>query len=114
MNKELLQHLIACGYADDAGIAAEVVGAGGNRLLLCVNGEIVTLVNPILICADDNGVTVKKDNMKKVFSDSIDKLTDLKVTGVFGKKVCFTHNGTSYALKVKGGKTLVEYFKLIV
>ncbi|MDE5562014.1 MAG: hypothetical protein K2J01_00425 [Clostridiales bacterium] len=99
MNKELLQHLITCGYADDAGIAAEVVGAGGNRLLLCVNGEIVTLV---------------QDQMQKVFSDSIDKLTDLKVTGVFGKKVCFTHNGTSYALKVKGGKTLIEYFKLIV
>ena len=99
MNKELLQHLITCGYADDAGIAAEVVGDGGNRLLLCVNGEIVTLV---------------QDQMQKVFSDSIDKLTDLKVTGVFGKKVCFTHNGTSYALKVKGGKTLIEYFKLIV
>ncbi|MDE5592815.1 MAG: hypothetical protein K2I75_02675 [Clostridiales bacterium] len=99
MNKELLQHLITCGYADDAGIAAEVVGSSGNRLLLCVNGEIVTLV---------------QDQMQKVFSDSIDKLTDLKVTGVFGKKVCFTHNGTSYALKVKGGKTLIEYFKLIV
>ncbi|MDE7405718.1 MAG: hypothetical protein K2M89_02450 [Clostridiales bacterium] len=99
MNNEILQRLIECGYADDAGIAAEVVGEGGNRLLLCVNGEIVTLV---------------QDDMQKVFSDSIDKLQDLKVTGLFGKKVCFTHNGTFYALKVKGGKTLVEYFKLIV
>lgn len=99
MNSELLGQLIACGYADDAGIAAEVANADGTPYLLCVNGEIVTLV---------------QDHMQKVFSDSIDKLTDLKVTGVFGKKVCFTHNGTFYALKVKGGKTLVEYFKLIV
>ncbi|MDE6029273.1 MAG: hypothetical protein K2F90_03000 [Clostridiales bacterium] len=99
MNKELLQHLITCGYADDAGIAAEVVGEGGKPYLLCVNGEIVTLA---------------QDRMQKVFSDSIDKLHDLKVIGTFGKKVCFTHDGTSYALKVKGGKTLVEYFKLIV
>lgn len=99
MNNELLQHLITCGYVDDAGIAADVVGTDGKPYLLCVNGEIVTLVH---------------DRMQKVFSDSIDKLQDLKVTGLLGKKVCFTHNGTSYALKVKGGRTLVDYFKLIV
>ncbi|MDE7165084.1 MAG: hypothetical protein K2O04_06680 [Clostridiales bacterium] len=97
---ELLQHLIACGYADDAGIASEVVGADGEKYLLCVNGEIVTLV--------------RGEQMQKVFSDSIDKLTNLSVKGVFGKKVCFTHGGTEYVLAVKGGKTLVEYFKLIV
>ena len=100
MNVELLQHLIACGYADDAGIASNVVGADGNVYILCVNGEIVTLV--------------RSENMQKVFSDSIDKLTNLRVTGVFGKKVCFTHNGTEYALAVKGGKTLIEYFQRIV
>lgn len=100
MNMELLQHLIACGYADDAGIASEVVNADGEKYLLCVNGEIVTLV--------------QGENMQKVFSDSIDKLKDLKVIGLFGKKVCFTHNGTEYVLAVKNGKTLVEYFKLIV
>ena len=100
MNMELLQHLIACGYADDAGIVANVVGADGNAYMLCVNGEIVTLV--------------RSENMQKVFSDSIDKLTNLKVSGVFGKKVSFTHNGTEYVLAVKGGKTLIEYFKLIV
>ena len=100
MNKELLQHLITCGYADDAGIAAECRGADGRPYLLCVNGEIVTLVHG--------------EHMELVFSDSIDKLKGIKVSGLFGKKVSFTHNGHDYALAVKGVKTLVEYFKLIV
>ena len=98
MNTQLLGELIDSGYADDAGLAADVVNADGVRYYLCVSGEIVTLVSV---------------DMKKVFSDSIDKLSDLNVSGLFGKKICFSHCGTDYALKVKGGKTLVDYFKLI-
>ena len=100
MNGELLYRLIDSGYADEAGLAAEVVNTDGKLYYFCVCGEIVTLADT---------------EVKRVFSDSIDKLTDLTVSGIFGKKICFTHGGTYYALKVKGkgGKQLVDYFKLI-
>ena len=99
MNNEYLQDVIALGYADEAGVAADVTYSGG-RGVLCVNGEVVTLA--------------VGDPPSKVFSDSIDKLENLAVkAGLFGKKISFTHNGTAYTFAVKGGKTLIEYFKLI-
>lgn len=99
MKDEYLQKLIALGYADEAGVAADVSYSGGSGAL-CVNGELVTLAHG--------------DPPEKVFKDSIDKLQDLEVkSGLLGSSVCFTHNGEAYKLKVKKGKTLVEYFKLI-
>lgn len=99
MESEKLNALIDSGYADEAGLAAEVASADGVKYL-CVNGEVVTLA------AGDPPV--------KVFSDSIDKLENLTVkSGLFKKRICFTHNGEAYDLAVKGGKNVVEYFKLI-
>ena len=100
MNGELLGKLIDGGYADEAGLAAEAVDSDGKIYYLCVCGEIVTLADT---------------DAKKVFSDSIDKLSELAVLGVFGKKICFAHGGKHYALKLKGNgkKQLVDYFKLI-
>ena len=101
MNTELLQQLIEYGYADDAGIAADVTEViGGKQYVLCVNGELVTLAsgNP----------------PQKVFRDSIDKFGGIKVkSGVFKKTLSFTHSGTDYAFAVKNGKTLLQYFKLL-
>ena len=57
MESEKLNALIDSGYADEAGLAAEVASADGVKYL-CVNGEVVTLA------AGDPPV--------KVFSDSID------------------------------------------
>ncbi|MBD5131980.1 MAG: hypothetical protein HDT28_05245 [Clostridiales bacterium] len=100
MNNEILQLLIEKGYADEAGIAAEVTDAAGKNKALCVNGEVVTLVSG--------------DGADKEFSDSIDRLENLTVkSGLFKKTIAFTHNGTDYAFTVKGGKTLIEYFKMI-
>lgn len=99
MERETLTALIENGYADEAGLAAEVACSDGVKYL-CVNGEVVTLAagNP----------------PAKVFSDSIDKLENLTVkSGLFKKRVCFTHNGENYDLAVKSGKNVVEYFKLI-
>lgn len=91
--------MIDSGYADEAGLAATVVCADGVKFL-CVSGEVVTLA------AGDPPV--------KEFSDSIDKLENLTVkSGLFKKSVSFTHNGKDYALTVKDGKNVVEYFKLI-
>ena len=98
MTSELLNRLIGSGYADEAGLAAEAVNSDGKIYYLCASGEIVTLADA---------------EIKKVFSDSIDKLTELTVSGVFGKKICFAHGGTHYALKLKGGKQIVDYFKMI-
>ncbi|MCH5154502.1 MAG: hypothetical protein J1F71_04750 [Clostridiales bacterium] len=103
MNGELLGRLIDSGYADEAGLAAEAVNSDGKLYYLCVSGEIVTLAD------------AETNEIKKVFSDSIDKLTELTVSGIFGKKICFTHGGTHYALKLKGNgkKQIVDYFKMI-
>lgn len=100
MKDDVLQRLIELGYADEAGVAAEVTDGDGKPCLLCVNGEVVTLA--------------AGDPPQKLFSDSIDKLQELNVkSGLFSKRIAFVHNGTKYAFSVKGGKTLVEYFKLI-
>ncbi len=95
---EILNKLIELGYADEAGVAAEVVSRGETQYL-CVNGDVITLATAAL---------------EKIFSDSIDKIERLSIKGgLFGKSIRFTHSGTEYALKVKGGKNVVEYFKLL-
>lgn len=101
MNAQTLSAIIEKGYADEAGIAADVIDANtGKSYALCVNGEVVTLV--------------AADTLDKVFSDSIDRLENLAVrSGLFKKSVSFDHGGARYALSVKNGKTLLDYFKLL-
>ncbi len=101
MNAQTLSEIIDRGYADEAGIAADVIDAiTGKAYVLCVNGEVVTLA--------------AADTLDKVFSDSIDRLDHLEIkSGLFKKTVSFDHGGARYALSVKGGKNVFDYFKLL-
>lgn len=88
--------LLEKGFIDEAGVAAETDG----RTVLCVNGEVVSLV--------------RGDPPQKVFSDTVDNITDIVVKrGLFGGRLFFTHRGDGYAFKIKGGKTLLEYFYML-
>lgn len=99
MTNEYLQLLIDGGYADEAGITADVV-IGGENQTLCVNGEVVALV--------------KGNPPEKVFSDSIDRISNITVkSGLFKKTLKFSRGGTDYGFTVKGGKNLLDYFKLL-
>ena len=97
MKPEILQQLIDSGYADEAGLAATVTAADGKTYALCANGDIVTLAIG--------------DPPQKVFSDSVDRLKNVRVkSGLFKKTLAFTHDGTDYAFTVRDGKTMLEYF----
>ena len=99
MADEYLNELIERGFADEAAVAADV-SYDGKTGVLCVNGEVVTLVSG--------------DPPQKAMSDTIDKLSNLTVkSGLFKKTVAFEHGGTRYVFTVKNGKNLIEYFKLI-
>ena len=79
MNAEYIQSLIDGGYADEAAVAAEVELAG-EKNVLCINGEVVSLVHG--------------EPPQKIFRDSIDKLKNVVVkSGLFKKTpVSYTHH----------------------
>lgn len=103
MNEELKAQLLERGYLDEEEVYAVVKDAENAAKMLCASGEIITLVK-----ADG-----KPDTDFKVFSDSSDKLTNIKISGLFAKRLDFDYNGTHYSFAVSGGKRLIEYFKLL-
>lgn len=101
---ELFYMLKAHGYIDDENVSAYVrpVG-GGTTQMLCVCGEIVSLID----------VDGESDDFK-IFSDSIDRLRNISVkSGLFKKTVAFERDGKRYEFGVTGGKKLLDYFKLL-
>lgn len=99
LTAETLDNLKARGYVDDELLAAAAIAADGTELAGCVSGELVTLVR-----ADG----------EKLFSDSTDRLQNIKVkTGLFKRTLAFTHNGEAFELRVFGGKRLLQYFMLL-
>ncbi len=93
-----LQRLAADGKIGEGAIIAATEYNGGSAALV-VDGVTVTLYS----------------ENEKVFSDTTDRLSDISVkSGLFKKTVGFTHNGSRYELAVKGGKNLIDYFKLLI
>ena len=98
MTTEQMNNLIERGFADEARVAADAVYEG-KPCLLAVSGEVVSLIS---------------FDMQKIMSDSIDTLKDLTVkSGLFKKSISFTYHGAEYDITIKGGKTLLQYFKLL-
>ena len=99
ITEELIEKLAANGYIDDERLIAAATDADGAEYVLCINGELVTLA-----AADG----------QKIMRDSIDRLGDLTIkSGLFKKTVCFANNGREFSLTVKGGKNVIEYFRMI-
>ena len=101
MTQDYLAELMTRGYVDNELMVAEVKNLMDNEnYVLCVSGVMVTLADAL--------------TPQKIFSDSTDMLYNVKVkSGLFKKQISFEYNNKHYIFVVKGGKKLVEYFKMI-